>query len=261
MNPPATSEPGDNKTMQSVSIPGRLPAIDLARGVALLAMTVYHFSWDLALFELLDPHFPHTAGMVWFARLIAGSFLFLVGFNLVLAHRAGIRWRKFYVRLAMIVGAAALITLVTYFATPDAFIFFGILHSIAFASILGLAFLRLPWWANGVFVAIFLFGSNYLRSAIFDPPVWWWTGLSARPLISNDFVPVFPFFGLVLAGIAAADAALKANILPPLRHWRADGRTGRALRLIGRHSLAFYLVHQPILIALLAGVLWLSGNI
>src|SRR4051812_6361479 len=124
---------------------GRIEAVDAARGAALLAMAVYHFSWDLSFFQLIDTPVGTDPAWKWFARAIAGSFLFLVGVSLVLGHGERIRWRAFIRRVAMIAAAAAAVTVVTYFAFPGSYIFFGILHCIALSSGLGMPFLRLPW--------------------------------------------------------------------------------------------------------------------
>ncbi|MCU0789992.1 MAG: DUF1624 domain-containing protein, partial [Nitratireductor sp.] len=185
----------------------RIELIDLLRGVALIAMTTFHFGWDLGMFGIIDPRFMFEPGPRWYARGIAGTFLFLVGFSLYLAHRKGIRWRAFLFRLLQVGGAAALITVATFIATPDAFIFFGILHSIALASVLGLAFLRLPWWVTGAAGLFVLLSRPWLQTPLLDASPFWWTGLSAIIPVSNDYVPVFPFFGMVLIGMAAAQLA------------------------------------------------------
>jgi len=122
----------------------RIELIDAARGGALIAMAIYHFAWDLEFFGYAAQGMTAVGGWRLFARSIASSFLFLVGFSLLLAHVRGVRWQSFWWRMVQVGGAAAAITLVTYFATPDAFIFFGILHHIALASLVGLVFLRLP---------------------------------------------------------------------------------------------------------------------
>ena len=75
--------------------PARITAIDAARGVALIAMAIYHFTWDLQFFGYLEPGTATTGGWKLFARCIASSFLFLVGVGLVLAHGHGIRWPGF----------------------------------------------------------------------------------------------------------------------------------------------------------------------
>ena len=124
--------------MQEPARPSRrIEAIDIARALALVAMAIFHFTWDLENFGYLTPGLTEHGGWRLFARCIASSFLFLVGVSLVLANRNGIRWPAFWKRFAMIVVAAAAITLVTLYVTPDAFIFFGILHEIALASLLG----------------------------------------------------------------------------------------------------------------------------
>ncbi len=142
----------------------RIALIDLMRGVALIAMTIFHLGWDLGMFAVIDMRVMFEPGPRWFARCIAGTFLFLVGFSLWLAHRDGISWRPWLIRLAQVGGAAAVITIATWFATPDAFIFFGILHSIALASVLGLAFLRLPWWATAVAAIFVLVSRPFLQT-------------------------------------------------------------------------------------------------
>lgn len=234
-----TNEPGPK---------GRIDAIDIARGTALLAMAIYHFAWDLEFFGYVPPGMTAVGGWKLFARCIASSFLFLVGVSLYLGHARGIRWPGFWRRLAMVAGAAMAITVVTWIAVPGGFIFFGILHEIAVASLLGLLFLRLPAAVTLIVAAAVIAAPHYLRSPFFDDPWWWWTGLSENRPRSNDFVPVFPWFGAVLIGIAAAKLADRSGLFARLAAMRAP-RWSWPLSFGGRHSLAFYLIHQPVLIA------------
>jgi uncharacterized membrane protein len=97
---------------------------------------------------------------------------------------------------------------------------------------------------------------HYLRSPFFDDPWWWWTGLSESRPRSNDYVPVFPWFAAVLAGIAAAKIAERTGLLARLATMRAP-RWMWPLSFGGRHSLAVYLIHQPVLIA----CIWLFSQI
>lgn len=228
---------------------GRIVALDMARAGALAAMAVFHFVFDLELFGFLAPGTTMQPGWRWLAYVTAGSFLFLVGVGLWLAHGQGIRWRGYGRRLAMIVAAAGAITLVTWLAMPHAFIFFGILHSIAVASVLGLAVLRVPVAGLVVLGAAVIWLPQVARFDLFDAPGWWWTGLQAGRVQSVDYVPVFPWFGPVLFGIATGRAMSRAGAWERLARWRA-GPVARALAWPGRHSLAVYLLHQPVLIAL-----------
>lgn len=234
----------------------RLEAIDFARGLALLAMAIYHFAWDLEFFGYAPPGMTAEGGWRLFARSIASSFLFLVGVSLFLAHARGFRRGPFLKRLAMVAGAAAAISLVTWLAVPGGFIFFGILHQIALASLLGLAFLRLPAVAIVLVAIAVIAAPQFLRAPFFDHPALWWVGLSTENPRSNDYVPLFPWFGAVLAGIGTAQLAASAGLwrrLAPIK----SGLWGRPFILAGRHSLAFYLVHQPVLIALV----WLFSQV
>ena len=228
--------------------PGRLPVIDLLRGLALLAMALYHLSWDLRFFGFVDWDLAGGTGWIAARYLIAGSFLALVGVGLVLWHVQGRDWRRWAIRLNKVAAGAVAVTVATWFAMPDEFIFFGILHSIAVASILGLLFLRLRPIVNFVLGLAVIALPILWRSPLFDHAWLLWTGLGTQAPHSNDYEPLFPWFGPVLLGFAAARWWLRA---------RAPGGTidggvlGRPLRWVGRHSLAVYLIHQPVLIGLL----------
>ena len=233
--------------------PTRLAWLDIARGAALVAMALYHFVWDLAQFGLVPPETPFVDPWRSFARLIAGTFLLLVGVGLVIAHRRGIRWPSFWRRFATICAAAGLITAGTLFATPDAFIFFGILHMIAAGSLVGLALVNAPLAIVAfVAVAVAWLGVAF-EHPFFDEPIWWWTGLGTTPIRSNDLVPFFPAFAAVAAGILAARLAglgeRPATSAPVRDPAPVSELPGRALAFLGRHSLIVYLVHQPLLIA------------
>ena len=236
--------------------PRRIISIDVLRGIALLAMASYHFTWDLEFFGYTDPGLTAFGWWKIYARCIASTFLFLVGISLFLAHGKKIRWNSFWKRFAMVAVAALAISIVTRIATPDGFIFFGILHEIALASLLGLLFLRLPALLTLLVAALVIAAPVYRRFEAFDHPALWWVGLSATDPRSNDYVPLLPWFGAVLLGIAVTKFASAAGILARLATI-PPGRWANPLVFIGRHSLAFYLIHQPVLI----GCFWLFSQI
>lgn len=229
----------------------RFAFVDIARGAALLAMFVYHFAYDLSFLGLIETDIVAEPGWRIFARCIAGSFLIVVGFSLVLATRKGLNRRAYLNRLALVAGAAALVSLGTWFALRGNFIFFGILHHIALASVLALPFLRLPVIVV-VASAILAFAlPAFVAHPLLDAPWLSWLGFSRIPLQTADFVPVFPWFGCVLAGIALARLLLPRLAGTALANWRPRALPARIVAWGGRHSLLVYLVHQPVFIALL----------
>ncbi len=232
-------------------MPGfRLAAVDAARGAAIAAMVVYHFAWDLSLFGLIETQVTTHPGWVTFARGITGAFLGLVGVALVLAAHAGQARGPALRRLGKIAAAALLVSLGSWWFNPAAFIFFGILHLIAVASVLALPFLRAPFWVVGLAIAALLAGPHLLAHPGFNGFAWYWLGLSTATPPSPDLVPVFPWLALVLAGVLLGRGILAAGPRP-WWEWRPAGLAGRVLVGAGRWSLLIYLVHQPVLIGAL----------
>ncbi len=225
----------------------RIAVIDVAKGCAILAMVVYHFAWDLSAYQLITANVTEELGWRIFARSIAAAFLLMVGVNLVLANRNGVRAAPYLRRLAVILAAALLVSLGTWWLDPGTFVFFGILHLIFVASILGLPFLRAPVWLTLVAAVFFIAGPHFLAHPVFDGWPWYWLGLSTAPPATVDYVPVFPWFGVVLIGVAAGRFVLASPKLS-LWGWPGEGWLARALAFAGRWSLAIYLIHQPLLI-------------
>ncbi|GJD98864.1 DUF1624 domain-containing protein [Methylobacterium isbiliense] len=237
----------------------RLPGIDAARGAALAAMALYHLTWDLGFLRLTPENYALTPPGRVCAHAIAGSFLTLVGIGLVLAQGKGFRPRPFLARLARIAAAAAAISLATRIAFPDSWIFFGILHCIALSSVLALPALRAPRplvgaGAAAAFAAPALAAWSGADAGLLDAPALLFLGLGRTVPATNDYVPLFPWIGFVLAGIGLARLGLTRRAAREL-----PGRAGRFLAAAGRHSLAVYLVHQPVLFGLAAGVAAMTG--
>lgn len=234
---------------------GRVLWLDMARSLAVLGMVIYHFTFDLGMFGFIAPYTAVTGFWALFARAVAGSFLALAGFSLFLAHGRGIDWPRFWQRFGLVAGAALLITVATWFALPAQFIFFGILHSIALSSLLGLAFLRLPWGVTLLVAVVVLALPQIYRDVAFDTPLLVWVGLAPQFPSTLDYEPLFPWFGAFLLGLALAQfmrqgAGMRRAVPSPIL---------ARLAWPGRHSLVIYLLHQPILIGLLKGFLWLRG--
>lgn len=226
----------------------RIATLDLARGAAIIAMIIYHFGWNLSFLGLIGLDLRDQLAWVWFGHAIAASFLVLVGIGLVLAHGNELRPRAFLKRLGLVAGAAMLVSAATYIVFPGQFIFFGILHAIAVFSVLALPFLRQSAMAALLAALIVAVLPGFVQSEALSAPWLVWLGLGSRVPSTQDFVPVFPWFGYVLAGIALAKIVDFTRFAGPL----TKTESGRVLAWAGRNSLGIYLVHQPVLFGALS---------
>jgi len=229
---------------------GRIVALDLARTAALVAMTIYHFAFDLMIFGHLPPGTAFNPSLRGLAIATASSFLFLAGVSLVLAQGEVLRWKPFLRRLSFVAGAALMISIAFYIWSRPVYIYFGILHAIATLSVLGLPLRRAP-----ALVLAGLAGLAFALPELVAIEARWlmWTGLVPDPRPALDLVPVFPWAAAFLAGMAVGRAGLTWGLWARLRTAAPRPILAR-LSWPGRHSLAIYLVHQPVLIALIWGV-------
>jgi uncharacterized membrane protein len=228
--------------------PQRIEGVDALRGLALCLMFAYHFVFDLRFYHVIAADFEHDLFWLGFRSLIVTAFMTLVGMSLVLAERAGAPAVHFVKRVAVIAACALAASAGSWVLFPRSFIYFGILHCIAVASVLAWPLVRRPRAAFGVGCAVIVAGVAWSHPA-FDARGLSWLGFSTVKPPTEDYVPLAPWAGVVLVGIALGHALARSGFraVAPL------ATAPVALRWLGRHSLPVYMVHQPILL----GVLWL----
>lgn len=234
--------------------PRRRPEIDALRGLALVAMALFHLTWDLAHFGWIRATITQSPAFHRLGDAIAASFLLLVGVSLVLARQAGalplLRARKFWRRWLILAAACAAISAASFALFPQSPIFFGILHCIALASLLAAPLVEAPAALTLTLGLGALAAPHILAAPVFNQPALWWTGLSPVEPASNDFRPLLPWLGVALLGVALGKWRVAASAPSRFRHVAAP----KMLSFLGRHSLAIYLVHQPALFGLFSAL-------
>ncbi len=218
-------------------------------------MVLYHLSYDLAYFAgLFDAGFFRYGIGLNAARVIGGTFTFLAGLSLTLSYARATETSgrrvtlKYLGRGARIFSYGMAITLLTWIFVPRDMIFFGILHLIGASIILAYPFIKLRLPNVFLGAGCIAFGLYLRQDFVVESP--WLAWLGGRPGFSTlDYWPIFPWFGVMLLGIAAGNALYgsasktSSHVTPgPLR----------PLTFLGSHSLAVYLIHQPVLVAALA---------
>ncbi len=231
----------------------RYAALDVSRGIAIALMVIYHFSFDLNYFQLVNIDFSHDPFWLGSRTLILSLFLALMGTSLYLAAARRLSLRRYLRRLALLVLCAVLVSAGSYAIFPERMIFFGVLHFIAVASVLGLAFVRAGWLNAGLGVALIGLGIT-VQHPWFDQSALQWLGLMTHKPATEDYVPLLPWFGVVLLGMFLGSRLSDRTVPLRLMRWQAHAPLARALAFSGRHSLLIYMLHQPML---LAG-LWLA---
>jgi len=225
----------------------RLQWLDLLRSLAILGMVVYHSAYDLQFFY--EWNLNVTTG-VWkiFQVCVASLFLAASGISAAFWTRSGNAFSKGWNRGWFILSAAMLVSLVTAIIDPNTWVRFGILHLIALSAFL-LPFLRrLP----PAIIAVLGVACIALLPLDLMPHI-----------VSVDYVPPIPWLGPVLLGFAMG-IPLAERTARNERHNHMDRSpepfdNAQGRRLLecllwpGRHSLWIYLVHQPVILA----VLWL----
>ncbi len=219
--------------------------LDLIRGIAIILMVIFHVSFDLNNFHFIsiDIYNHHSHFWYYFRLIIVTLFLVSVGISLSLSYQNGINYEKLLKRMSTLTLASLVISIVTYFIFPHSWIYFGVLHFITLATLLGLPFLKHEYIALILGISIVLL---YKFDIISMHPIFNFIAPYLNlPHRTEDLVPLTPWFGVVLIGIFIGEKRL---FLFPL----IENNFTKKIAFLGKHSLFIYLVHQPIFF----GAIW-----
>ena len=229
--------------------------IDSLRGIAIILMVISNFVTDIGFFGIYSIS-AYSGIWLYFARLVVSMFILLAGVSLTLSYsrvrnkKAKEIRKKYLLRGLKIFSWGLAITLVTWVFIRENFVLFGVLHLIGFSIIFGQFLLR-SRYLNLFLGAFFILVGLYLQAMAFD--FWWlaWLGFRPEGFYSVDYVPVFPWLGLFLAGMFFGSMIYPGG----KRRFKigdfSSSRLTAPLQFLGRNSLKIYLIHQPVLILLL----------
>lgn len=221
----------------------RIWELDALRGLCVLGMILLHFVYDLVeLWGLISWHYPR-----WLLFLMdRGGILFLLisGISATLGSRSLKRGIAVFA-CGMLCTAATLALYLIGFP-KSILIYFGVLHCLGVCMMLWPLLNKLPTPALAVLgVSAAVLGA-WLKTRVYSFPWLIPLGFVTDTFASSDYFPLFPNLGFFLLGAALGRCLYphKASLLP---RFSAGNKPIRLLTFCGRHALALYLLHQPVL--------------
>ncbi len=242
---------------------GRVGLFDAVRGFSVTSMVLFHLCYDLVVLTSVSLFwFKPPFEDIWRAS-ISWTFLLVSGWMCSFSKNNLIRSLRYLL-------VAAAIFVVTSLAAIDDPINFGIIYCIGGATLIDALLERVGLEPSGPLATTVLFvlflaclhvpqGSFGFPGFTAELPAnlyaisWFsWAGFPGPGFISGDYYPLIPYALIYGVGIAAGRTFLRTGY--PAWFLRAQCRP---LQWIGRHALAIYIVHQPIILGclMLAGLL------
>lgn len=242
----------------------RFDRLDALRGLAMMWMTVFHFCFDLNRLGYIHQNFYDDPFWTWQRSAIVSLFLFCAGIGQAIASVQRQSWPRFWRRWVQVAGCALLVSAGSWLMYPRSFIYFGVLHGLALMLIV--ARLTAHWgawlWLLGGLAIASKFIASYAMNTwatgqfiqLMNGPMLNWIGWITHKPLTEDHVPLFPWLGLMWWGLAAGHWLLRCGQLSDsLPH------QFQPLASVGRWSLSYYMLHQPVLMGGLLLLGWLSG--
>lgn len=221
----------------------RIWEIDLLKALAIILMITFHTVFDLNQFVGINIEYQ-SGFWYWVGKISALIFIFLAGISGGFSKSTVRRGIKVF-----LFGMA--ITLVTYILFKEQYTRFGILHLLGVGMVLFPVLKRM----NNIFLfltaVLIAFAAIPVKHILAETGLLLPFGIMYSGFATLDYYPLVPYFSVFILGI----------LVYKLFYYKRQsiftfGCENRNLSLISKNSLAIYLIHQPIIIAIIFLVLY-----
>lgn len=254
----------------------RFYEIDTLKGIAVILMVIFHFFYLVSKMEIKDIN-TRCGPLYASAKTAHCLFIFLVGVNLAISYKKfkeknredfendknkyySKYLSKTFKRIAVLVVAAASVSILSYLAFKNLYVKFGIFHFIAAAVLLttpivGSKYLSLTLSAIiGLLYTIFNSGKmrNFTSIACHKTPIFCFiTGIFNTKFSSLDHFSLVPYLGLVAFGIFIGNTLytdkerlfLKKEDSKKIDEFFEKDEILGSLNLMGKYSFQIYFIH------------------
>ena len=231
----------------------RFALIDALRGLAIVQMIAFHFTHNLSQFGWVEIAVNRDQPWAAWRIVIVTQFLLLVGVSQMLRSKLNPTRGAFWRRWAQVATAAAVVSFGSWLVFGPRMIAFGILHFISVALLLAIPLMALGMWNLPLGLAALAFGL-LVRDLRFDAWPASMLGFVTELPSTEDYVPLFPWIGVVLIGLGLGAAWRRRGFAAPAQ---LDASAPRLLTFLGTWPLTVYLAHEPILV----GAIWSFGKL
>lgn len=230
----------------------RYEEIDILKGIAVICMVIFHFFYFPNKYGFKEIEYD-TPILKTIAKVAQFIFIGSVGVNLTLSKNKNEDNKEFIKknlkRILKLVFLAGIMSLATYFIFGDDFVKFGILHFIAFASLILFYIvddLKLIYTLLILSILVYyLIRQNPTIFASVPDKLAFVSGFYNLKFTSFDHFPIFPWIIVVLIGVLIGHYIKKTN--PELPKTVKDNFAISSLGFIGGKSLEIYSVHWVVL--------------
>jgi len=230
----------------------RYQEIDILKGIAVICMVIFHFFYFPNKYGFKEIEYD-TPILKTIAKIAQFIFIGSVGINLTLSKNKNENDKEYIKkslkRILKLVFLAGIMSLATYFIFGDNFVKFGILHFIAFASLILFYIvddLKLIYALLILSILVYyLIRQNPTIFASVPEKLAFVSGFYNFNITSFDHFPIFPWIIVVLIGVLVGHYIKKKK--PELPQTVKENFAVSSLGFIGGKSLEIYSVHWVVL--------------